>query len=75
MKSTQKLEMQMAVSRRQKAHHTIPGNIQGQQPTFWGVLYKVKQKLDAAGIQACIAINKKDDDKRAISKNAQQAHG
>ena len=96
----------MAVSRRQKAHHTIPGNIllfqiqqilkkvvqkfqsanfvtkpsvaavlQGQQPTFWGVLYKVKQKLDAAGIQACIAINKKDDDKRAISKNAQQAHG
>ena len=26
-----------------------------------------------AGIQACIAINKKDDDRRAILKNAQQA--
>ena len=28
-----------------------------------------------AGIQACIAINKKDDDRRAILKNAQQALG
>ena len=27
------------------------------------------------GIQACIAINKKDDDRRAILKNAQQALG
>ena len=28
-----------------------------------------------AGIQACIAINKKDDDRRAILKNSQQALG
>ena len=28
-----------------------------------------------AGIQACITINKKDDERRAISKNAQRALG
>ena len=28
-----------------------------------------------AGIQTCIAINKKEDDRRAIFKNAQQALG
>ncbi len=30
---------------------------------------------DKAGVQACIAINKKDDDRRAALKNAQKAVG
>ena len=38
-----------------------------QRPTSWGALYQAK-----AGIQTCIAINKKDDDRRAILKNAQR---
>ena len=40
-----------------------------QQPTFWGVLYSVLGQTNAL-IRACIAINKKNDDRRAILKNA-----
>ena len=40
-----------------------------QQPTFWGVLYSVLGQTNAL-IRACITINKTNDDRRAILKNA-----
>ena len=93
----------MAVSKGQKARHTISGNILLFQihqilkkggakiavckfcdNTFSGcctpratahILWRSVLGQAKAGIQACIAINKKDDDRRAILKNAQRAFG
>ena len=100
-----KFEMQMAVSKGQKAHHTISGNIllfqnsNQSDPKKGGAKIAVCKFCDntfsgcctsrveahilghsvlgqaKAGIQACITINKKDDDRRAILKNAQRAFG
>ena len=48
---------------------SVDAELPEQQRTFWGVLYSVLGQTNAV-IRACIAINKKNDDRRAILTNA-----